>query len=62
MILHITYAQYGYTVLIRAAENGHADCLRMLLDAGADTEAKDEVRSYFLVRECMQSVRMCAYF
>ena len=30
--------------LICAAENGHADCTRLLLDAGADKEAKDVVR------------------
>ena len=29
---------------MRATENGHADCARLLLNAGADKEAKDEVR------------------
>ena len=37
-------AQYGYTALIWAARNDHADCTRLLLDAGADKNAKDEVR------------------
>ncbi len=36
-------AQDGYTALICAAENGHADCSRLLLDAGADQNAKSEV-------------------
>ena len=27
-----------------AAENGDADCARPLLDAGADTKARDDVR------------------
>ena len=27
-----------------AAINGHADCVRLLVDAGADKEAKDIVR------------------
>ncbi len=33
--------------LIHAAQNGHADCARLLLDAGADKEAKDYVRDGF---------------
>ena len=39
-------AQLGQTALIRAAGNGHAECVRLLLDAGADTNAKDEVRAH----------------
>ena len=27
-----------------AAEMGYTDCVRLLLDAGADTKAKDDVR------------------
>jgi ankyrin repeat protein len=46
-------AQYGYTALIRAAWAGRANCVRLLLDAGADKEAKNEVRS---VRPCLQRV------
>ena len=38
-------AQYGMTPLIRAAENGRADCARLLLDAGAEKEAKNGVRA-----------------
>ena len=37
-------SQSGWTALIRAAENGHADCARLLLDAGADAKVKDNVR------------------
>ena len=37
-------AQDGRTALIYAAANGHADCARLLLDAGADKEAKCNVR------------------
>jgi ankyrin repeat protein len=33
-------AQYGQTALMCAAESGHADCARLLLDAGADKNAK----------------------
>ena len=36
-------AQFGNTALIRAAGNSCADCVRLLLDAGADKEARDNV-------------------
>jgi ankyrin repeat protein len=39
-----TRTQDGETALIMAAGEGHADCARLLLDAGADTRAKDRVR------------------
>ena len=32
-----------------AASNGHADCARLLLDAGADKNAQDEVRLLSIV-------------
>jgi hypothetical protein len=41
---HDNFAQGGWTALIRAARFGHTDCVRLLLDAGADKEAKDHVR------------------
>ena len=34
---------------MRAAANGQADCLRLLIDAGADKEAKDWVRRRLLL-------------
>ncbi len=36
--------QNGYTALIRAAANGHVDCVRVLLEGGANMEARDHVR------------------
>ena len=37
--------QCGWTALFLAAFEGHADCARLLLDAGADMNAKDDVRA-----------------
>jgi ankyrin repeat protein len=39
-------AQDGRTALHVAAEKGHANCVRLLLDAGADTEAKNKFVRY----------------
>ncbi len=36
-----TRAQYGETALMCAARGGRAHCARLLLDAGADKDAKD---------------------
>ena len=41
-------AQIGMTALMCAASGGHADCMRLLLDAGADKELKDNVRFVFV--------------
>ncbi len=35
----------GRTALIWAGYTGHADCARLLLNAGADKNAKNEVRA-----------------
>ncbi len=40
-----TRAQDGRTALMWAAEKGHADCARALLDAGADKNAVGKVRA-----------------
>jgi hypothetical protein len=45
-------SQYGYTALISAAGKGHADCVRLLLDAGADKNAFDKVRVDWFCRVC----------
>ena len=45
MRTHLAHAQLDYTALICAAHFGRADCVRLLLDAGADKEAKDQVRA-----------------
>jgi ankyrin repeat protein len=45
-------AQNGYTALMLAAENGHIDCVRLLVDAGAGKEAKSTVRRQSLLFKC----------
>ncbi len=39
-----TRAQFGSTALIRAAAKGRMACVRVLLDAGANKNVRDEVR------------------
>ena len=36
-------SQYGTTALVAAAERGHKDTVELLLDRGANLEAKDRV-------------------
>jgi ankyrin repeat protein len=37
--------QGGATALIIAASNGHMDCVRLLVESGANTEAKTKVQT-----------------
>ena len=45
--------QFGYTALIGAGWFGHAECARLLLDAGADKNATNQV---------CESVRHSAFY
>jgi hypothetical protein len=59
----LTRAQDGWTALIYAAVNSHADCARLLLNAGADKEAKDVVRRSRLDGACgCERVSGCLVF
>ncbi len=40
----MTLSQSGWTALICAAVSGHGNCVPLLLDAGTDAGAQDEVR------------------
>jgi ankyrin repeat protein len=37
-------SQHGSTALICVAQNGRAECARLLIDAGADTDVRNYVR------------------
>ena len=37
-------SQEGWTALIEAATEGHVECVRLLIEAGTNKEAKDHVR------------------
>jgi hypothetical protein len=43
-------SQGGLTALMRAAINVNANCVRLLVDAGADKDATDDVRGRSLLR------------
>jgi ankyrin repeat protein len=42
-------SQDGWTALMWAAAKGHAECVRLLIDVGADKEAQCDVRFGFSV-------------
>jgi hypothetical protein len=55
--------QDGFSALICAAQNGHSDCVRLLVEVGADKEAKKNV-SYaacFISLECVWCSKLYAY-
>ena len=45
-------AQYGWTALMSATSGGHTDCVRLLLDAGADKNATSKVCAASDLRAC----------
>ena len=52
----VCQTQFGHTALTCAAHVGHAECLRVLLDAGANKEAKTKVcfrEEFSLKCECL---------
>jgi hypothetical protein len=44
MLVHVSIIQSGRTALLIAARGGHTDCVRLLVERGADKEAADDVR------------------
>ena len=55
----ILQTQSRNTSLILAAQNSHLDCVRLLLEAGADVNAKDTVRIY--LRSCFDFMSQAAH-
>ncbi len=60
---HMRQTQSGSTALILAAANGRADCVRLILDVGADNEAMQDVREICFVIFCNDTsiVLFCAF-
>ncbi len=53
--------QDGCTALIWAASNGHTDCVRLLVEGGADKDANSSVRHWaHLFTVCFNWSRFCA--
>ena len=51
------------TALMLAAKNGHSDTVKVLLDAGADIEAKDNVsKRIFICTSVCVCVCVCVIF
>ncbi len=44
--------QEGGTALMLATEKGHTDCVRLLVDGGADTDVQDQVCCASLLVHC----------
>jgi hypothetical protein len=58
--MHACQTQDGSAALALAAANGFTDCVRLLLEVGADKEARDSVRDHEMdfrgrVCDCMGS-------
>jgi ankyrin repeat protein len=53
----ISVSQSGRTALMCAATGGHAECMRLLLEAGADKEAVEYVRG----KRCDSTSRSFAF-
>ena len=45
-----TCTQMERTALVLASCGGHSECIRLLVEAGADTELSDQVRAILLHR------------
>jgi hypothetical protein len=43
---HLSHSQAGRTALIWAAHNGQVNCVRLLMNGGADKNAQDKVCSF----------------
>ena len=63
-MIYVCKIQLGKTALLRAAENHHTDCVRVLLAAGAEKEFLDEVRyvffAYCVSLKCMGNFPNCS--
>ena len=58
MICHFRL-QLGKTSLILASERGHVECIKMLLESGAQANQQDNVSGYRLVQCLVGDVYPC---
>ena len=52
--------QYGQTALFKAAEKGHADTVKMLVNYGATVDIRDKVTNCFIT--CMKIQYRCLLY
>ena len=45
--------QYSQTPLHKASGGGHTETVRLLLERGAEVDARDEVSSFYRINNCM---------
>ncbi len=57
--IRYAWVQDGRTALMCASESGQTDCARLLLDAGADINAKDKVRVFRMFRTAIMQNILC---
>lgn len=49
-------SQDGLTSLLYSVENGHTECVRLLVESGADKEAKNDVRDMLSSLDVVESI------
>ncbi len=59
VVSYIFQAQIGWTALMFAARAGHTECVRLLLELGADKVVKDYVRDLHYL--ACQSLLFCVF-
>ncbi len=62
LAVYVFQKQDGNTALIYAALNGHSDFVRLLVDGGADKEAKCTVRYFAHFSSCILCFRLSVLF
>ena len=56
MMICSNHLQYGETALMMASEKGHMECVKILLDGGADVNMQDEVSGVII--HCVHAMNL----